>query len=343
VRAEAPHYFLVGAADVGGDFAGVEIGEFRVEVGGEGRERGGAGVGAGLVGIFGAGDDGADGVEIEAPAEREFGEREAGGNEGFQRVGELDAFLEREAGEGFADVEGGAVAVEVAMVVGGEGGGLGHLAAEETAGEREADEESDLPAFGFVEEDVRGFLAEEVEDDLEGGDALLFHAEKGFFHGFDADAEVADFAFAFELAEMFEDLAALEDVERDAVELGEIEGIDAEAFEGSFGVLADGGAGEVVGPAGRVEAAELGGDVEIGAGFFEEFADERFAATGAVDIGGVEERGAGVDGGAEGLEGGFVGDVAPVSADLPAAESDFADGAVRGAKRTGIHGGDGGG
>lgn len=295
-----------------------------------------------MIGIFGAGDDGADGVEIEAPAEREFGKRETGGDEGFQRVGELDAFFEREAGEGFADVEGGAVAVEVAMVVGGEGGGLGHLAAEETAGEREADEEGDLAVFGFVEEDVRGFLAEEVEDDLEGGDAVLFYAEEGFFHGFDADAEVADFAFAFELAEMFEDLAALEDVERDAVELGEIEGIDAEAFEGGFGVLADGGAGEVVGPAGRVEAAELGGDVEVGAGFLEEFADERFAAAGAVDVGGVEERGAGVDGGAEGLEGGLVGDVAPVSADLPAAESDFADGAVRGAKRTGIHGGDGG-
>lgn len=295
-----------------------------------------------MLGVFRAGDDGGDGVEIEAPAEGEFGEREAGGEEGFEGIGEFDAFVEGQAGEGFADVEGGAVAVEVAMVVGGEGRGFRHFSAEETAGEREADEEGDAAAFGFVEEGVRGFLAEEIEDDLEGGDALLFHAEEGFVHRFDADAEVADFAFAFELAQVFEDLAALEDVERDAVELGEIEGVDAETLEGGFGVLADAGAGEVVGPAGRAEAAELGGDGDGGAGFFEEFADERFAAAGAVNIGGVEECRAGIDGGAERLEGGVVGDVPPVSADLPAAEADLADVASGGAERASVHGVDGG-
>ena len=143
-----------------GDFAGVELDEFRVKIFGERREGGGASVGAGLVGVFGAGYDRADGVEIEAPAQGEFGEREAGRDEGFERVGEFDAFFEREAGEGFADVKGGAIAVEVAMIVGGEGRGFRHFSAEESAGERETNEEGDPAAFGFVEQDVRGFLAE---------------------------------------------------------------------------------------------------------------------------------------------------------------------------------------
>src|SRR5882724_11940566 len=81
------------AADMRCDFARIEIGELRMQRGAERRERRGAGVGARLLGIFRAGDEHTHGLEVEAPAQREVGERRAGRHERLQRIGEFDAFL----------------------------------------------------------------------------------------------------------------------------------------------------------------------------------------------------------------------------------------------------------
>ena len=244
-----------------------------------------------------------------------------------------------DAGEGLADVEGVAVAVVVTVVFFGEGGGEGVFAGEEAGGEGEADDEGDAFLGGEVEKFVDGLLAEDVEDDLEAGEVVLLEAGAGFVHGFDADAEVADEAFGLEFAEPIENVAPLEDGRRDAVELVEVDGA-AESIDRGLGVVAEEGFGVLVGEA--MEAAEFGGNEELvgasGGEGFEEAADEGFGVAAAVDVGGVDEGYAVVEGGLEDLEGGLVGDGAPIGgAELPAAQADFGDGGLEAGGGAGVH------
>ena len=78
-----------------------------------------------LVGAFAAGDGAGDGVVVEDPAEGELGEAGAGGDQFAEFFDGGEAGFVIDPGEGFADIELLAVAVEVAMVVGGELRSLG--------------------------------------------------------------------------------------------------------------------------------------------------------------------------------------------------------------------------
>ena len=69
----------------------------------------------------------------------------------------------------------------------------------------------------FVDE----FLPEDVEDNLQAGEAGLLEAQKAFLNGLDAHAPVLDETFALQGAQVVKDFAATEFVGGDAVELGE--------------------------------------------------------------------------------------------------------------------------
>src|SRR5205823_1299734 len=134
-------------------------------------------------------------------------------------IGELHALLEGQAGEGLTHVELLTVAVKIPVIVGGESGRLGQLATEQSARERQPHEQGHATLLGLGEQRVNRLLPENVEDDLEGRDAVLPHAERSLFHRFDADAEIANLALPLQLAEMREYLTLFEFFERDTVQL----------------------------------------------------------------------------------------------------------------------------
>ena len=117
--------------------------------------------------------------------------------------------------------------------------------------------------------------------------------------------------------------------------------VDAEVAEGILGVGAHGLEGEILRPTVGfiVAAAELGGDVEFGGGGLEKIPDGAFAVAHAVDIGGVDEIHAALDGAREdGLGVGGI-DLAPVgAAELPSAEADFGDCGAGVAQCARVHG-----
>ena len=89
----------------------------------------------GLAGAFGAGDRAGDGIEHEDPAQRELRERRVLGYEPLQFFHGFQPGFVVHAGESFAAVEGFAVTVELAVIVGAESRLARHLAGEQTAGE----------------------------------------------------------------------------------------------------------------------------------------------------------------------------------------------------------------
>ena len=232
------------------------------------------------------------------------------------------------------------------MVVGVEGRLAAHLPAQQPAGQRQADDQRHAAVPRLAEQLRQRLLAEEVEDDLQRHQPLLPHAVHRLGHRLDAGAPVPDLSLLLERSERLEDFAALEYVEGHAVELRQVQRLDAEVLERRLGVAAHRVRGEVGRPARVGEAAELRGDEEVafrvgGLALGEEAADERLAAAQAVDVGGVEEGDAGVGRRAEGVERLLVRNVAPVgAAELPAAQADLADACAEAAERSLSHGAD---
>ena len=328
--------------DGGFDAGVVDLLEGFEGAGGDGGEVGGAGVVGNLVRALGAGDGAGDGGMHVYPAEGELGEGLLAGDEGADFVHDLEAEVVVHAGEGFAAVEGFAVAVVGAVVVAGEGGVAAEFAGEEAGGEGDAGEDADAFLFGLGEEEVGGALAEEVEDDLDGLDVGVFDGFEGFLDAFDADAVEADFAGLDEFVEEGKDLGAVVDGGGGAVELEEFEAVGFEVFEGAvheggeiLAVVAAGGVG--------VEAAAgLGGDVELGVGAVAaEAGEEAFGVAVAVNVGGVEEVDAEVEGFVEGGEGLVIADGAPTAADGPATEANGGDFPASAAEGAVFHGGGG--
>jgi hypothetical protein len=137
------------------------------------RKRAGGSVRLRLRGVAGTGDDGGDGVLLEDPAERELGHRYIGRHECTQLVDRFEGRFERHAGEGLTDIEGLAVAVEVAVVVGCKDRVPADLARKQAGGERNANNDADIPLLGLGEEKLLRPLAEDVVDDLDRGDARI--------------------------------------------------------------------------------------------------------------------------------------------------------------------------
>ncbi len=225
---------LVSSADVLVDLGRVELANLSVKFFGQRFQVGRGGIPMGLGGGAGAGDDGGDRFVVEDPAEGELNHRHIFGDVGFQFIGELNPFFEGEPGEGFSDIKLGSVAVEVAMVVIPESGCLGELAGQQSAGERKAYNDAGSVGLGPGEEFRDQFLSEAVEDDLQGEKTFLLHAEEAFFHGLDAGTEVGNQTLGLEFAKPVEDRAVLEDVDRNAVKLKEVETIHSQAGEGAL-------------------------------------------------------------------------------------------------------------
>src|SRR3954452_15748101 len=196
----------------------------------ERRERRGSRVGARLLRRLGTGDRRRETVEHEDPAQRELGEGRALGHERLQRLGDLDPGLVVDAGEGLADVELLAVAVEVAMVVRGEARGAAELPGQQPRGERDAGDDADVAALRLGEEALRGALAECVEDDLHGRDARELDRLERLLHALDGDAVARDQPARDEVVERLEDLRTVVDVRVEAVELNEVERVDLEVL-----------------------------------------------------------------------------------------------------------------
>src|SRR5690606_3996424 len=101
------------------------------------------------------------------------------------------------------------------------------------------------------------FLPEDIEEDQKRGEAFLTNAMIRLLHGFDAHSEVANLALPFQLTEMLEHLAALQHLERHAVQLRQIERLHAQPEERCLRVPADARTGEVLRPARRREPSQL--------------------------------------------------------------------------------------
>ena len=266
----------------------------------------------------------ADGGKIQAPAECELRHRETGREQRAELFREGDAVLEAEAREGFADVELLAVAVVRAVVRRGERGLRSVLPREQPRGERQADDDRHALLLGLVQDRCDRRLAVDVEDDLQTREPRLSQGRFRFRGRFHARAEALDLAFRLQLAERLEHLAPLEFFQRDAVQLGQIQGLNFEPLQRVFGVPAD-----VRGPAVLHQprigpAAELGGDEVVPRPFALEAGDELFAASRPVNVRGIQKRGPRIDRGVQRGERVVVRNVPPlIPADLPAPEADI--------------------
>ena len=192
----------------------------------------------------------------------------------------------------------------------------------------------------MLEEQLRGPEPEGVEDDLHRLDVRILDRLEGLLHLLDADAVEADLSGLHQPVEGREDLGAVIDLRRGAVELDKIEAVDGEVRQAAVdeggevrGVVAVGGVR-------REPPAGLRNDVERLRPFAAEPCDEAFGEAVAVDVGGVKEIDTGVDGCMERGKRGFLVGASPLAtADGPGAEADLRDiptGATEGAC---VHGG----
>src|SRR5215216_1240977 len=260
------------------------------------------------------------------PAQGKLRQSMALGDKIFQILGSIEAGLEGYAGEGLAPIEGPALAVEVAVVVGGELTVGTHLAGEEAAGERDAGDDADVPLLGEREELLGGLLAEDVEDDLDGLHAGIPERHPRLLDLLDTDAIVSHLARRLQTIQGLEGRVLAIYLGRRTVELEEVQGLDPEVLEAPLDE-----AGEViviVAPGGvGVEATPgLGGDEDLVAGaLFQELADEPLAAAVAVDVRRVEEADAEVYGPVQGCIRFFVAHRSPLAPERPGSEAYLRD------------------
>ena len=248
-----------------------------------------------------------------------------------------DADVEGHAGEGLADVEGLAVAVEVPVVVGGERRRLVVLAGQQAAGQRHPGEDADPARAAAGQQLLQGLAPEDVEDHLDGLHARVLQGGQPLGDGLHRDAVGGDRLLRDQRVEGVVDPLVGVDRRRRAVQLHQVEGVDAEVAAGPV----DPGA-QVLGRVllrleGVGAPAGLGGDERALRARGERLADALLRAAVAVDVGGVEQGHPGVEGGVQDVGGGVVVDVAPVAAELPGAQADDADVGPGPAERSLLH------
>src|SRR5829696_3446611 len=121
-----------------------------------------------LLGTLRAGDSAGDRGVHQDPAQSQLRQRIPLWHQFLQLLRGPQAGLEVHAGEGLAPVEGLTLAVEVAVIVGGELALGAHLPGEEAARERDTGEDAYVPFLRKRKELLGGFLAEDVKDNLDG-------------------------------------------------------------------------------------------------------------------------------------------------------------------------------
>ena len=233
--------------------------------------------------------------------------------------------VEGHAGEGLTDVEGLAVPVEVPVVVGGERRRLVVLPGQQPAGQRHAGEDADPGAGGGRQQLLQRLAPEDVEDHLDRLHARVLQRGQPLGDGLDRDAVGGDRLLGDQRVEGVVHPLVGVDRRRRAVQLDQVEGLDAEV------------AARPVDPGPQVLGRVLGGLERVGAAAGlgrherpvrpgrQRLADALLRPPVAVDVGGVEQGHPGVEGGVEHVGGGVVVDVAPVAAELPGAQPDDAD------------------
>ena len=262
--------------------------------------------------------------EHEDPAERQLGQRGARRDELTKLLHEGQAGLVVESGEGLADVERLAVAVEVAMVLDLEGRVAPELAREQPGGQGHARQHAHVARRGLGQEVLRGPLTDEVEDDLDAGDARELDGLPGLLDLLHADPVVRDDAVGDELVEGFEELRAVVDLGRWAVQLHEVDALDLEVLAAARQPARE-GLGRVVGDQLLHAPAHLGGHEDALTGpLAQELRDEPLAVAVSVDIGRVDEVDASVHRGMQGCQRLAVIQPAPAAPDGPGPEADGA-------------------
>ena len=148
---------------------------------------------------------------------------------------------------------------------------------------------------------LQRLAAEHVEDDLHGGDVRPDDRLERLVDGLDGHPVGGDAALVDEHVEGVVGGLAAVHLRRRAVQLHQVEGVDVEVLARAVGPGAEPrervGVGDV-----RVGAAahlRRDGQAVVRAAGGQERADELLGAAVAVDVGGVQERHAGVDGGSE--------------------------------------------
>ena len=144
--------------------------------------------------------------------------------------------------------------------------------------------------------------------------------------GLDRHAVGGDAALLDERVELGEERVVLDHGGRRAVQLHEVEPLDPEVLARAVVPLAE-ARRRVLGVLLRHAAPHLRRDERPLTGKLrEDAADQALAAAVAVDVGGVDERDAGLERGLDRLDAVALADVAPVAAELPRAEADARDG-----------------
>src|ERR1700722_6850097 len=270
-----------------------------------------------------AGNGDGDGVEHQYPSQRELRHRRASA----QRAEFLDRRKTRFIGyvrESLADVEGLAVAIELAMVgilelrIGPE------LTGKKAAGERHARDYGDLFGFSRREKSLYRALAENVEDDLDAGHAGIFDCLQSLFDPLYADPVIQDLALFHQRVETLENFRAIIEVGGRERKLDEIERIDFQVFQAALdpgGQVRRGIAGDVLR---RQPPARFGGDERpLAAPALQRARDQPFGMPVAIDIRRIDESDAERERFVERREGVAFVDMAPIGADRPGAEADF--------------------
>ena len=211
------------------------------------------------------------------------------------------------------------------MVVRREGRAAVELAREQPRRERHPYDHADVTPFRLLEEQLRGPLSEHVEDDLDGGDARVLDRLQRLLDLLDADPVGAHEAVLDQPVAGLEHGGRVVRLPRRAVQLDEVDDVDAEVLARALEPDAQVLLGVVLHPL-LDPAPELGRDHERLVPLAEQPADQPLRAAVAVDVGGVEERDPGVDGGVERVERLRVVGLAPRAADRPGSEPDLRDG-----------------
>ena len=293
---------------------------------GERKEVGGGDVLFDLGWSTGARNGAGDRWLLEDPAESELGEGHSGraiGEERAQSVdgGELRSIVD--SGEGFALIEGGAVAIEGAMVIGGKVARGSQLSRQHPGGEGETRQNGHLPLSGLREESLGRALSEEVVDDLDRLNSRILDRLECLLDAFDADAVEADLSRSDETIKGVEDLRVVVDICRRAVQLEEVERLSLKETETAFdkgGQVPESIAG---GDVGIEPPASLGSNEDLCGALTPELGQEALAAAITVDIGSIEEVDAKVDRAMQRVEGLAIRDLAPTASDCPRSETDW--------------------
>jgi hypothetical protein len=226
------------------------------------------------------------------------------------------------------------------MVVLGYGGRLVVPAGQHAAGQRHPGDDADTRVGRGGEHPLQRLATEDVEDDLQAREAGPRQRRERLVDRLHRHAVRRDPAVVDQGVQGVEHTVVTEDRVGRTVQLDEVDGVDAQV------------AAAAVDPA--TEAVEGVGlcDVRVGTpthlrgnqedhviALGPEPADDGLAAPVTVDVRGVQERHAGVDGGVQDAQRLPLVHLAPVGAELPAAEPDDGGLSAEAGEGAGLHGG----